>query len=98
MGCYYSCGYNHHHGRSRALDPRPPSQVRIDLFFLSYLLICRASFFERHHRFAGWLSVVFVWIFVCLSRNLTPEGQFVGAGSQIIRTQEFWYALFITIL
>ena len=60
------------------------------------LVVC--SFFERHHRFAGLTSVVFVWIFVCLSRNLTPEGQFVGTGSQIVRSQEFWYAVAITIL
>ncbi|EKM50039.1 uncharacterized protein PHACADRAFT_105487 [Phanerochaete carnosa HHB-10118-sp] len=57
------------------------------------------NFFERHHRFAGWFSVVFVWIFVCLADSYnTTTGAFHSNGNHLASTQEFWYALFITIL
>ncbi|KAI0785404.1 hypothetical protein BC629DRAFT_1593878 [Irpex lacteus] len=56
------------------------------------------NFFERHHRFAGWLSVVFVWIFVCLADSLRPDGSFTTEGRHPVKTQEFWYALSITVL
>ncbi|THG96727.1 hypothetical protein EW026_g5154 [Hermanssonia centrifuga] len=56
------------------------------------------NFFERHHRFAGWASVVFVWIFVCLTDSLNVEGGFTSSGRRLVQTQEFWFALFITIL
>jgi hypothetical protein len=61
-------------------------------------MCCPFSFFERHHRFAGWFSVVFVWIFVCLSDSLKPDGTFTTEGRHPVKTQEFWYALFITVL
>ncbi|KAF7793497.1 hypothetical protein EIP86_004609 [Pleurotus ostreatoroseus] len=56
------------------------------------------NFFERHHRFAGWFSVVCVWIFVSLSDSANPDGTFTPDGNKIVRTQEFWYAVFITVL
>lgn len=57
------------------------------------------NFFERHHRFAGWLCVVMVWIFVCVADSYNPaNGHFHSNGNHLARTQEFWYALFITIL
>lgn len=61
--------------------------------------LCFNSFFERHHRFAGWGAVVFVWIFVCLADSYSTEtGKFHSSGNHLVRTQEFWYALFITVL
>ena len=56
------------------------------------------SVFEYHHRFAGWTSVALVWIFVCLSDGLNGEGGFTSEGSRLAHAQEFWFALFITIL
>ncbi|KIP09347.1 hypothetical protein PHLGIDRAFT_67777 [Phlebiopsis gigantea 11061_1 CR5-6] len=57
------------------------------------------NFFERHHRFAGWLAVVFVWIFVCINDSYNTEnGKFHSNGNHLAKTQEFWYALFITVL
>ncbi|KAF7792663.1 hypothetical protein EIP86_003760 [Pleurotus ostreatoroseus] len=56
------------------------------------------NFFERHHRFAGWFSVVCVWIFVSLSDSANPDGTFTPNGNHIVRTQEFWYAVLITVL
>ena len=57
------------------------------------------SFFERHHRFAGWSSVAFVWIFVCLADGYdTVTGAIHVRGSHLMETQEFWFALVITIL
>ncbi|PSS36813.1 hypothetical protein PHLCEN_2v1357 [Hermanssonia centrifuga] len=56
------------------------------------------NFFERHHRFAGWASVIFVWIFVCLTDSLDVEGGFTSSGRRLAQTQEFWFALFITVL
>ena len=60
-------------------------------------LVCD-SFFERHHRFAGWLATVFVWIYVCVADAVDPEGGFTSSGHRLARAQEFWYALFITLL
>ncbi|KAJ3536261.1 hypothetical protein NM688_g6862 [Phlebia brevispora] len=54
--------------------------------------------FEYHHRFAGWTSVAFVWIFVCLSDALNAEGGFTTPGNNLAHAQEFWFALFISIL
>ncbi|PSR81910.1 hypothetical protein PHLCEN_2v6205 [Hermanssonia centrifuga] len=54
--------------------------------------------FERHHRFAGWTAVAFVWIFVCVTDAVSAEGGFTGSGRRLADAQEFWYSLFITIL
>ena len=43
------------------------------------------SFFERHHRFAGWFSVVCVWIFVSLSDSANPDGTFTVGGELTIK-------------
>ncbi len=57
-----------------------------------------SSVFERHHRFAGWTAVVFVWIYVGLSDSLNAEGGFTESGRKLIQAQEFWFILVITIL
>ena len=58
-----------------------------------------SSFFERHHRFAGWFAVVLVWIFVCMADSYDTEtGKFHSNGNHLAKRQEFWYALFITVL
>ncbi|PSR79921.1 hypothetical protein PHLCEN_2v6822 [Hermanssonia centrifuga] len=54
--------------------------------------------FERLHRFAGWTSVIFVWIYVCLSDSLNAEGGFTSNGRRLVLSQEFWFTLFISIL
>lgn len=56
------------------------------------------SVFERHHRFAGWTAVAFVWIFVCVTDSTGTDGGFTGSGRRLANAQEFWFALFITIL
>ena len=40
-----------------------------------------------------------VWIFVCLADSYDPvTGTFHSNGNHLAATQEFWYALFITVL
>ncbi|THH01227.1 hypothetical protein EW026_g1464 [Hermanssonia centrifuga] len=56
------------------------------------------NFFEYHHRFAGWSSVAFVWIFVCISDSTNAGGGFTDDNRTLIHAQEFWFALVITIL
>lgn len=100
-------GYHHagrrldNHDRRRPLDSGTPPQVGscyrnvIHQTFIGTV----DSFFERHHRFAGWLGVALVWIFVCIADSYNPEtGAFHINGNHLARQQEFWYALFITLL
>ncbi|EKM53357.1 uncharacterized protein PHACADRAFT_259674 [Phanerochaete carnosa HHB-10118-sp] len=57
------------------------------------------NFFEQHHRFAGWISTVVVWIYVCVDDSYNQHtGKFHSSGSHLAMRQEFWYAMFITIL
>ncbi|KAJ1305452.1 hypothetical protein OPQ81_000462 [Rhizoctonia solani] len=54
--------------------------------------------FERHHRFIGWLGLVATWIFVILGNGFDPRtGEWTATGSHMISTQEFWFALGMTI-
>ena len=56
------------------------------------------SLFERHHRFVGWTSIVFVWVYVGLSDSLNVEGGFTGSCRRLAQSQEFWFILVTTIL
>lgn len=73
------------------------SELLANLQHAIFIMPCH-SVFERHHRFAGWSAVAMVWIFVCLTDSLNTDGGFTGSGRRLSHAQEFWYALFITIL
>ncbi|KAG8793830.1 hypothetical protein FRC12_001460 [Ceratobasidium sp. 428] len=54
--------------------------------------------FERHHRFIGWLGLVATWIFVILGNGFNAQtGEWTATGYHMISTQEFWFALGMTI-
>ncbi|CUA67991.1 Vacuolar membrane protease [Rhizoctonia solani] len=54
--------------------------------------------FERHHRFIGWLGLLATWIFVILGNGFDPRtGEWTATGYHMISTQEFWFALGMTI-
>ncbi|KZT44163.1 hypothetical protein SISSUDRAFT_977456 [Sistotremastrum suecicum HHB10207 ss-3] len=55
--------------------------------------------FERHHRFVGWLGLIFTWVFVILTDSYDTTTQtWAPNGVQVIRKQEFWYAFGMTVL
>uniref|UniRef100_A0A7N0RFP0 Uncharacterized protein n=1 Tax=Kalanchoe fedtschenkoi TaxID=63787 RepID=A0A7N0RFP0_KALFE len=56
--------------------------------------------FERTHRFAGWSALGLVWAFIILTIAYDPitKTYTSGFGSKLIRHQEFWLTLVITIL
>lgn len=55
--------------------------------------------FERHHRFAGWLGLASTWIFVILGNSYDPDTRtWDPSGNHLMSTQEFWFALGMTIL
>jgi len=57
------------------------------------------SVFERHHRFAGWLGLLFTWVFVILGDSYNSETRSWNFdGAAIIRHQDFWFTLFMSIL
>ncbi|CAE6385772.1 unnamed protein product [Rhizoctonia solani] len=54
--------------------------------------------FERHHRFIGWLGLLATWIFVILGNGFNPQtGEWTATGYHMISTQEFWFALGMTV-
>jgi hypothetical protein len=62
----------------------------------AYLL---PSVFERHHRFIGWSGLVFTWVFVVLGDSYDINThQWNPDGIHILRQQEFWFSLGMTIL
>ncbi|EPS71266.1 hypothetical protein M569_03492, partial [Genlisea aurea] len=56
--------------------------------------------FERTHRFAGWASLGLVWIFVILRVSYDPltKTYRAGIGSELVKNQEFWFLIGVTIL
>lgn len=56
--------------------------------------------FERTHRFAGWTALGLLWAFVILTISYDPNTKSYskGLGSNLIKKQEFWFTLGITIL
>ncbi|CAN0853320.1 Adenylate-forming reductase 06235 [Linum grandiflorum] len=80
--------------------------VVLSLIFLS----CIAAFplvrhlhhnvFERTHRFAGWTALGFLWGFVMLTVSYEPKTMTYNdqIGTKLVRSQEFWFTLAITIL
>lgn len=56
--------------------------------------------FERTHRFAGWTSLVLLWLFIILTISYNPETKSYSddLGSRLIKSQEFWFTVAITSL
>ncbi|KAH9976187.1 hypothetical protein BGW80DRAFT_1203161 [Lactifluus volemus] len=54
--------------------------------------------FERHHRFIGWLGLVFTWMFVILGESYDVTTRtWNSVSSTILHKQEFWLCLCMTI-
>lgn len=55
--------------------------------------------FERVHRFAGWTALGLVWAFIILTISYDPKSRSYtdNLGSKLIKTQEFWFTLTITV-
>ncbi|KAK2642224.1 hypothetical protein Ddye_023987 [Dipteronia dyeriana] len=56
--------------------------------------------FERFHRFAGWTSLALLWVFVILTISYDPKTKSYSnqLDSRLIKQQEFWFTLAITVL
>ncbi|KAJ1417386.1 hypothetical protein SESBI_16653 [Sesbania bispinosa] len=55
--------------------------------------------FERIHRFAGWMALILLWLFILLSISYEPTSQTYDLTmSQLVKKQEVWFTLAITIL
>ncbi|KAF9073580.1 hypothetical protein BDP27DRAFT_1215721 [Rhodocollybia butyracea] len=55
--------------------------------------------FEKHHRFIGWLGMLFTWVFVILGDSYDTETDSWNAnGIHIISQQDFWFALVMSFL
>ncbi|OAY24913.1 adenylate-forming reductase 03009 [Manihot esculenta] len=58
------------------------------------------NIFERTHRFAGWTALALLWAFVMLTISYDPETKSYSneLGSRLIKQQEFWFTVAITVL
>ncbi|XP_051124826.1 adenylate-forming reductase 03009 [Andrographis paniculata] len=58
------------------------------------------NFFERIHRFAGWSSLILLWAFVMFTISYDPltKSYRNDLGSRLVRRQEFWFTVGITVL
>nr|GEV95383.1 zinc finger, CCHC-type [Tanacetum cinerariifolium] len=56
--------------------------------------------FERTHRFTGLASLILLWAFIVLTKSYEPETMSYNknVGSRLIKKQEFWLTLIITVL
>ncbi|KAG6419233.1 hypothetical protein SASPL_121449 [Salvia splendens] len=56
--------------------------------------------FERTHRFAGWTALGFLWAFITLTISYDPSTKTYSddLGSKLVKTQEFWFTIGITVL
>ncbi|KAA8519683.1 hypothetical protein F0562_013872 [Nyssa sinensis] len=56
--------------------------------------------FERTHRFAGWTALSQLWAFIILTISYDPKTKSYSnqLGSRLIKQQEFWLTVGITIL
>ncbi|KAF8531721.1 hypothetical protein JB92DRAFT_3092133 [Gautieria morchelliformis] len=53
--------------------------------------------FERHHRFAGWLGLMFTWVFVMITDSFDTELQkWDLTASCVVRDQQFWFCIGMT--
>nr|GMD06795.1 adenylate-forming reductase 03009 [Ipomoea batatas] len=88
-----------------------PEIIGVASAILSLLVLsCMAAFplvrhlhhniFERTHRFTGWSALGLLWAFIILTISYDPttESYSKGIGSRLIKNQEFWLTVTITIL
>ncbi|KAI3456176.1 hypothetical protein Pfo_012839 [Paulownia fortunei] len=56
--------------------------------------------FERTHRFAGWSALALLWAFIILTISYDPLTKSYSSdlGSRLIKRQEFWFTVGITVL
>ncbi|GMP74410.1 hypothetical protein CsSME_00031836 [Camellia sinensis var. sinensis] len=56
--------------------------------------------FERTHRFAGWTALALLWAFIILTISYDPKTKSYSnqLGSRLIKQQEFWFTVAITLL
>lgn len=55
--------------------------------------------FERIHRFAGWMALILLWLFILLSISYEPTSQtYHLTMDKMVKKQEWWFTLAITIL
>ncbi|KAF8531736.1 hypothetical protein JB92DRAFT_3086536 [Gautieria morchelliformis] len=55
------------------------------------------NIFERHHRFAGWLGLMFTWVFVLITDSFDTELQTWNlTASRVVRDQQFWFVIGMT--
>ncbi|XP_054779235.1 adenylate-forming reductase 03009 [Prosopis cineraria] len=56
--------------------------------------------FERTHRFAGWTALLLLWAFIILTISYDPKSKSYTShlGSWLIKTQEFWLTIAITVI
>ncbi|KAK8500374.1 hypothetical protein V6N13_028069 [Hibiscus sabdariffa] len=92
-------------------DNTPPAIIGVAATILSLLcLSCLAAFplvrhlhhnvFERIHRFAGWSALALLWAFIILAMSYDPltKSNSKELGSRLIKKQEFWFTIAITII
>ncbi|EAU88161.2 hypothetical protein CC1G_03833 [Coprinopsis cinerea okayama7 len=54
--------------------------------------------FERHHRFVGWIGLVFTWAFVILGNTYDPYTRTWNlSGINLVRQQDFWFTMGMTV-
>ncbi|KAF6764854.1 hypothetical protein DFP72DRAFT_985959 [Ephemerocybe angulata] len=54
--------------------------------------------FERHHRFVGWIGLIFTWVFVILGNTYEPSTRTWNLnGLDLIRSQDFWFTVGMTV-
>lgn len=56
--------------------------------------------FERTHRVAGWTALGLLWAFIILTISYDPKTKSYSdeLGSRLIKQQEFWFTVAITVL
>ncbi|KAL2331640.1 hypothetical protein Fmac_019221 [Flemingia macrophylla] len=55
--------------------------------------------FERTHRFAGWMALILLWLFIFLSMSYEPKSHtYDFTMSKVVKKQGLWLTLAITIL
>ncbi|KAH8117533.1 hypothetical protein DFH11DRAFT_1741517 [Phellopilus nigrolimitatus] len=57
------------------------------------------NIFERHHRFVGWVGIVFTWGFTILGDIYVPSTRSWNlSGTHVARQQDFWFISGMTVL
>ena len=85
--------------RCRGCHPWPP----LPFLFSSLPTLFRHlhhNVFERTHRFSGWTALGLLWAFIILtiSHDAKTKSYSADLKSKLIKQQEFWFTLAITVL